>query len=523
MHWSSGSVPAVAFEQVPAAFAQVRQVPEQTVEQQVPCAQIPELHSPPAVQVDPLGLLPQLVPTQMLGEAQSPVPPHIVLQILAVVSQPYGSQSDEVTVRQTPAPSHVRGGVSVEPTQVPATQVVPFAWSWQAPAPSHVPVVPQVEAAVTAHWLATAGGSPTATLLQVPLLAASAHDLQSPVQPLEQQTPCWQKPELHSAAVAQGSPSGRLVQTPALQMLGDTQSASAVQVTLQETVVLSHWNAPHEVPVWVAQVPVPLQSRGAVKVAAVQVAAAHCVPATCLRQPPMPSQAPSSPQVEAAAARHWLAVSGGDPAPIGEQVPTLVGKAHDRQVPVQAELQQTFWAQNVELHSAFCAHEAPIGFLPQLLAASQLLGARQSALLAQVVLQAPVPQRNGSQGAIAGGRQSPEPSQVRACVSVEPVQLAATHCVPLGCCRQAPAPLQVPSLPQVAAAAATHWLATTGGLPMPTGEQVPTVPAMLQARQVPEQAASQQTCCSQWFDLHSDPAAQAAPFDFLSQIVPVQM
>jgi hypothetical protein len=127
VHWSSGSVPAIAFAQVPAAFAQVRQVPVQAVEQQVPWAQICELHSVPVVQVDPFGLLPQLVPTQTLGEAQSPAPPQIVLQILAVVSQPYGSQSDEVTVRQTPAPSHVRGGVSVEPTQVPATQVVPFA------------------------------------------------------------------------------------------------------------------------------------------------------------------------------------------------------------------------------------------------------------------------------------------------------------------------------------------------------------------------------------------------------------
>jgi hypothetical protein len=127
VHCSSGSVPAIALVQLPAALAQVRQVPEQVVAQQVPWAQIPELHSPPAAQVDPFGLLPQLVPTQMLGEAQSPVTVQVVLQTLLVASQPKGSQSDVVTVRQTPAPSHVRGGVSVDPTQLPAAHVVPFA------------------------------------------------------------------------------------------------------------------------------------------------------------------------------------------------------------------------------------------------------------------------------------------------------------------------------------------------------------------------------------------------------------
>ena len=114
---------------MPAAFAQVRQVPVQVVAQQVPWAQIPELHSPPAAQAEPFGLLPQLpvAVMQVFGGAQSAVTPHIVLQILAVVSQPYGSQSEVVTVLQTPAPSQVRGGVSVEPTQLPATQVVPLA------------------------------------------------------------------------------------------------------------------------------------------------------------------------------------------------------------------------------------------------------------------------------------------------------------------------------------------------------------------------------------------------------------
>ena len=131
VHWLSGSWPAGTAAHVPsvAAIAHDRHVPEQAVEQQTFCAQMPELHSGPAAQVAPLGLLPQLlfVVLQVLGGAQSPATEHVVLHVRAVASQPYGSQSELVTVRQTPAPSHVRAGVSVDPVQFPCTHTVPFA------------------------------------------------------------------------------------------------------------------------------------------------------------------------------------------------------------------------------------------------------------------------------------------------------------------------------------------------------------------------------------------------------------
>jgi len=41
---------------------------------------------------------------------------------------------------QVPAPSQVGAGVSVEPVHVSAPQAVPAAKSWQAPAPSHMPL-----------------------------------------------------------------------------------------------------------------------------------------------------------------------------------------------------------------------------------------------------------------------------------------------------------------------------------------------------------------------------------------------
>ena len=84
-----------------------------------------------------------------------------------------------VTDRQTPAPLHVRCGVSVEPTQVAAAHCVPSAQYRQAPPPSHMPSYPQVVAAVAMHWLAGVGAMPLSTLLHVPRLPAIAHDRQA--------------------------------------------------------------------------------------------------------------------------------------------------------------------------------------------------------------------------------------------------------------------------------------------------------------------------------------------------------
>jgi hypothetical protein len=62
----------------------------------------------------------------------------------------------------------------------------------------------------------------------------------------------------------------------------------------------------------------------------------------------------------------------------------------------------------------------------------QELGATQSAFDAQVVLHAPVPHWKGSHIAVVAARQLPAPSQVRAWVSVVPLQEAAPQFVPAG-------------------------------------------------------------------------------------------
>ena len=113
------------------------------------------------------------------------------------------------------------------------------------------------------------------------------------------------------------------------------------------------------------------------------------------------------------------------------------------------------------------------------------------------------------------------PLQVRADVSVEPVQLAATHCVPAAYRRQAPMPLQVPSLPQPAAPASVHWF--SGSAPLGTLVQVPSVPATAHDRHVPVQAPMQQKPCSQKPVLHWAGAVQATPTGSRPQLVPEQV
>jgi hypothetical protein len=76
-------------------------------------------------------------------------------------------------------------------------------------------------------------------------------------------------------------------------------------------------------------------------------------------------------------------------------------------------------------------HGWPIASLPQLVPV-QLAGDVQSALVEQLVLQAPfVPQAHGSQRVVVTVLQDPAPSQKRAGVSVSPTHVAAAHCVPV--------------------------------------------------------------------------------------------
>src|SRR5262245_33333864 len=155
---------------------------------------------------------------------------------------------------------------------------------------------------------------------------------------------------------------------------------------------------------------------------------------------------------------------------------------------------------------------APMGERPQL-PFMHSAGVTHSLLPEQVVRQSPpAPHTKGAQGREDPAMHVPTPSQVDASRRVEPVQLPAAQTVPWAYLRQAPAPSHMPSLPQLVAPSSAQSLA--GSVPAGTGEQVPNLPAMLQAWQAPVQAVSQQTPSTQMPLAHSPGAVQSAPIDF---------
>ena len=116
----------------------------------------------------------------------------------------------EVTVLHDPAPSQVRGGVSVSPTQVARRALGPRAVELAlagAVAEAVGPAAGRRRCRCTG-WSGV-GAVPAATLRAGARAAAQRARLQVPVQALVQQTPCWQKPEAHSDGRGAGGP-GRL-------------------------------------------------------------------------------------------------------------------------------------------------------------------------------------------------------------------------------------------------------------------------------------------------------------------------
>jgi hypothetical protein len=184
-----------------------------------------------------------------------------------------------------------------------------------------------------------------------------------------------------------------------------------------------------------------------------QLAEAHEVPLATCWQPLEPLQRPVFPQVAPVA--HWP-VGAALPARIGAQVP-LPFTLQALQVPVQAEtLQQTPSVQNppdaVEhwLEPVQAAPAASFGVQTPL---AQKALSMQSVSRVQLVLQAVAPHRYWPQPMVIAVEQLPAPEQNVASVATPaaevPLQEGFPHWTVIGCCVQAPPPLQVPVLPQV--------------------------------------------------------------------------
>jgi len=117
-------------------------------------------------------------------------------------------------------------------------------------------------------------------------------------------------------------------------------------------------------------------------------------------------------------------------------------------------------------------------------------------------------QTYGAQLALLGVEQVPLPEQNEVGVKVPALQVAAAQLTPVDICVQAPAPLQVPVLPQVPLAPQRACGSVTV---LATLAQAPALPVTLQDWQVGQLALPQQTPSTQFPLPHSWLEKQATP------------
>jgi hypothetical protein len=187
---------------------------------------------------------------------------------------------------------------------------------------------------------------------------------------------------------------------------------------------------------------------------------------------------------------------------------------HVWHVPLHAVAQHTPCAQTFDAQSTSIVHVAPFDFLPHT-PPLQVFGLTHCVFIVHAVRQAAAPHWKGVHDDCVPAVHTPAPLHWAAEVNVEPEHVAAPHMVPAAYLRQAPAPSQVPSSPQVAPPASVHWF--SGSWPAVTSEHVPRLPASAHDRQVPVHELVQQTPCWQMPVPHSAPAVQAAPSSFFEQ------
>jgi hypothetical protein len=127
LHWPCRSWPSGTFLHVPSlpGTAHDLHVPVQAVEQHLPSAQNVEKHSASAPQLAPIGFLPQLPATHVLGETQSTSVAQVVRHDFPSVAHVKGVHGWVVEPVQAPALSQVPVVVRMDPTQLSAAQTTP--------------------------------------------------------------------------------------------------------------------------------------------------------------------------------------------------------------------------------------------------------------------------------------------------------------------------------------------------------------------------------------------------------------
>jgi hypothetical protein len=207
-HSPRGLVPAAALMHVPTepTSPQVWQVPPQALLQQTPSTQKPLAQSPAVLHATPFCSCGTHRPAaQWLPAVQSLFEPQLVAH--AAVAHMNAPQELVPGVWQTPRPLQVLAGWYVEPVHEEPMHVVPITCRRQAPAPSHMPSRPQVDASSAAHSLS--GSVPPTTGRHRPsawAVFAAAQAAQASPQVDSQQTPSTQLPLAHSTAEAHATP-----------------------------------------------------------------------------------------------------------------------------------------------------------------------------------------------------------------------------------------------------------------------------------------------------------------------------
>jgi hypothetical protein len=204
--------------------------------------------------------------------------------------------------------------------------------------------------------------------------ASFAQLWQAPQLAAPQQVPSTQvNPAAHSFVPLHADPCGFSphVITPPIDVhdvpaLQSADWVAGVQLVLHVPLAASHTKFPQLTAAPVGQAaPVPSQVAAFVPddAPAEQVAARHTEPARHFRQPPLPSQKPSLPQLETSAALQRPSGSAA-PSGSGEHVPGEPASAQLAHTPSHAELQQTPSTQKPDRHSPDSRHAAPLLFLP---------------------------------------------------------------------------------------------------------------------------------------------------------------
>src|SRR5882672_659542 len=127
-----------------------------------------------------------------------------------------------------PVALHDAGGVYTFEPHFSAAQMVPTAYFWQPPLPSHRPFVPQAPAPPSAQ--VTLGSAvPAAVFVHLPSVDARAQLRHAPAQAVSQHTLSTQKFDVHSVLAAQGCPFSLAPQRPFTHAWPVSQSALVVQ------------------------------------------------------------------------------------------------------------------------------------------------------------------------------------------------------------------------------------------------------------------------------------------------------